>query len=79
MIVAGSVEMYGYSKMPYSFLEQNAYPNNDFIFVDTVDWEVGDQIVIATSSFNSFMDEAFTITSVTQSSSLTNGFSTDAD
>jgi len=68
LAITGEVQMHGYPKTPYSFLSQNAYPGDSFIFVDSVDWSVGDEIVIAPSGFDNTEDEVFVITAITGAS-----------
>lgn len=79
IVVAGKVDLHGDPKVSYSYLEQNAYPADSVIFVDTVDWEIGDEILISPSGFAPYEDEVFIILDLVQSSSLTNGFLNDAD
>ncbi|OMJ78805.1 hypothetical protein SteCoe_21333 [Stentor coeruleus] len=79
MIVAGKVDLHGDPRVSYSYLEQNAYPDDTIIFVDTVDWEIGDDILISPSGFAPYEDEVFKITNLVQSSSIIDGFLNDAD
>ena len=78
LVVAGSIEMYGFHKKPYTLMEQNSNPGDTFIFVDSVDWVIGDEIVIATGGFYQ-EDEVFTITNIIQDYQLQNGFLGDSD
>ncbi|CAG9312591.1 unnamed protein product [Blepharisma stoltei] len=62
--ITGEVQMHGYPKTAYSLLAQNAYPGDSFIFVDSVDWSIGDEIAIAPSGFDKTEDEVFVITDI---------------
>lgn len=64
LVVTGNLSLHGYPKVPKAYLEQNAYPGDNVIFVSGVDWEVGDQIAIAPSGFAVDENEAFTIIAI---------------
>ena len=79
LVVAGSVQLFGNNKVSYSMLEQNAYPGDTVLFVDTVDWNVGDTIVVTPSDFNKSGHEIFTIVSISQDTDFNAGYSSDSD
>lgn len=64
LAITGAVEMHGYPKIAWTLLAQNVYPGESIIFVDSVDWSVGDEIVISPSGFDSSESEKFTIKNV---------------
>ena len=64
VVVTGKMALFGYPKTAFTYLEQNSYPGDDFIFVNGVDWDVGDEIVISTSGFEPDQHESFKIVEV---------------
>ena len=64
LVVTGNLSMYGYPKITTSYLEQNVRPGENVIFVTGVDWQVGDEIAIAPSGYNTTEYEVFTIASI---------------
>ena len=64
IVVTGNITLYGYPKISSSYLEQNTYPNDNIIFVTSVDWQVGDTIAIGISSFDPTEYEVFTIINI---------------
>ena len=64
LVVTGNMSLHGYPKVSITQLEQNAYPGDNIIFVEGVDWEVGDIIVVSPSGFNSTEFESFTIIAI---------------
>ena len=76
LAVSGSVDLYGSEVTAYSYLAQNSYPGNNFIFVESAaGWKVGDEVAIASSSFLFNESEVFKISQVLSDQD----FSADAD
>lgn len=64
LAITGKVSLHGFPKKPWTLLSQNAYPEDNFIFVDSVDWSVGDEIAIAPSGFDKTESESFKIVEI---------------
>mmetsp|Transcript_20181 Transcript_20181/g.37625 ORF Transcript_20181/g.37625 Transcript_20181/m.37625 type:complete len:2913 (-) Transcript_20181:48-8786(-) len=60
LVVTGKLNLYGAPREVWRRLVQNALPGEKAIFVEEGQWRVGDQIVLASSSFT--MDETETAT-----------------
>ena len=76
LVVSGSVDLYGSEVTSYSYLAQNSYPGNNFIFVESATgWKAGDEIAIASSSFLFNESEVFKISQILSNQD----FSTDPD
>lgn len=56
--------MHGATKTPWTKLVGDLNPNENIIFVEEVNWEIGDKIVIGPSGFNYLEAEEFTITGI---------------
>jgi len=63
-IVTGEMQLFGAKRKSWVNLVQNAYPGEDSIFVERVNWQPGDQIVLTSSAFDQNETEVLTVASV---------------
>lgn len=63
-IITGEMQLYGAKRKSWVHLVQNAYAGEDTIFVERVNWQPGDQIVLTSSAFDQNETEVVTIATV---------------
>ena len=72
-IVTGEMQLYGAKRKSWVHLVQNAHPGDGVIFVERVNWQPGDQLVLTSSSFYQNETEVVTIATVTAGIDLMTG------
>jgi hypothetical protein len=64
--VFGGLQLIGKSKgLSWTYLHKTAYPGtNKIVLLESVQWTIGDEIVITSTAFGPWQSEAFKITNI---------------
>jgi hypothetical protein len=64
--VFGGLQLIGKSKgLSWTYLNRTVYPGtNKIVLSESVQWAIGDEIVITSTAFGQWQSEAFTITNI---------------